>query len=403
MRILTDMYDNRDKAAKKNQMIAAVMCSVLMIVLGMSDSLRGVFAPVFKETFGLSNTKVSMIISVSYAGNLIFLFIGGKLLDTFKKKTVMLCTLLMWMSALLLYFFTKSYTLLLCGMIFSMGASTLLSTSVNIITPILFMSPGLMMNLFNFTQGVGISGGQNAAAVFADGFRSWQIINLVMFGVGVAAFFLLLAVKIPDISTDKNIKPTTYMSIIKNPAFFLLILMCGFYYIPEHGLQNWLTTYASEHLGFTVSEGSFFTGLFYAFMTVGRLIFAVLVNKLGPKKSLFIFSVFYSVLYIVGVAAGKSGMYILCAAGLGNSVLWPTFIYLIQLYYPPESRGKAVWLVTGLSTFFDIGFNALFGALTERIGFAVSIYILPAASVLFLVPFSILVFGVKKSREIENL
>ena len=306
MRILTDMYDNRDKAAKKNQMIAAVMCSVLMIVLGMSDSLRGVFAPVFKETFGLSNTKVSMIISVSYAGNLIFLFIGGKLLDTFKKKTVMLCTLLMWMSALLLYFFTKSYTLLLCGMIFSMGASTLLSTSVNIITPILFMSPGLMMNLFNFTQGVGISGGQNAAAVFADGFRSWQIINLVMFGVGVAAFFLLLAVKIPDISTDKNIKPTTYMSIIKNPAFFLLILMCGFYYIPEHGLQNWLTTYASEHLGFTVSEGSFFTGLFYAFMTVGRLIFAVLVNKLGPKKSLFIFSVFYSVLYIVGVAAGKS-------------------------------------------------------------------------------------------------
>lgn len=220
-----------------------------------------------------------------------------------------------------------------------------------------------------------------------------------MFGVGVAAFFLLLAVKIPDISTDKNIKPTTYMSIIKNPAFFLLILMCGFYYIPEHGLQNWLTTYASEHLGFTVSEGSFFTGLFYAFMTVGRLIFAVLVNKLGPKKSLFIFSVFYSVLYIVGVAAGKSGMYILCAAGLGNSVLWPTFIYLIQLYYPPESRGKAVGLVTGLSTFFDIGFNALFGALTERIGFAVSIYILPAASVLFLVPFSILVFGVKKSRE----
>ncbi len=65
--------------------------------------------------------------------------------------------------------------------------------------------------------------------LFADGFRSWQIINLVMFGVGVAAFFLLLAVKIPDISTDKNIKPTTYMSIIKNPAFFLLILMCGFF------------------------------------------------------------------------------------------------------------------------------------------------------------------------------
>lgn len=147
-----------DKSVRRNQIIAAVLCNVLMIVLGMSDSLRGVFAPIFKDTFELSAAKVSMIISVSYAGNLIFLFVGGKLLDTFKKKYVMLGTLLLWMSALLLYFFTKSYTLLLCGMIFSMGASTLLSTSVNLITPILFMSPGFMMNIFNFTQGVGISG-----------------------------------------------------------------------------------------------------------------------------------------------------------------------------------------------------------------------------------------------------
>lgn len=164
----------------------------------------------------------------------------------------------MWMSALLLYFFTKSYTLLLCGMIFSMGRVDAFVYKRKYNNAYTFHVAGTDDESFNFTQGVGISGGQNAAAVFADGFRSWQIINLVMFGVGVAAFFLLLAVKIPDISTDKNIKPTTYMSIIKNPAFFLLILMCGFYYIPEHGLQNWLTTYASEHLGFTVSEGFVF-------------------------------------------------------------------------------------------------------------------------------------------------
>lgn len=390
-----------DKSVRKNQIIAAILCNVLMVVLGMSDSLRGVFAPIFKETFNLTSTKVSMIISVSYAGNLIFLFVGGKLLDTFKKKYVMLGTLVLWMSALLLYFFTKSYTLLLCGMIFSMGASTLLSTSVNLITPILFMSPGLMMNIFNFTQGVGISGGQNVAAKFASGFGSWQIINIIMFAVGIIAFFLILAVKIPDVHSDNgDTKPTTYMSIVKNPAFIWLILMCGFYYIPEHGLQNWLPTYASEHLGFSLSKGSFFTGLFYAFMTIGRLIFAVLVNKLGPKKSLFGFSILYSILYITGIALGKSGIFILCAAGLGNSILWPTFVYLIQLYYPPESRGKAVGLITGLSTFFDIGFNALFGVLAESIGFGISIYILPIASVLFLIPFGILTFGVKKSKEI---
>lgn len=390
-----------DKSESGNRIIAAVLCNVLMIVLGMSDSLRGVFAPIFKETFSLSSTQVSMIISVSYAGNLIFLFIGGKLFDTFRKKYVMLGTLFLWMSALLLYFSTKSYRLLLCGMIFSMGASTMLSTSVNLITPILFMSPGLMMNLFNFSQGMGISGGQNVAAAFADGFRSWQILNIIMFAVGVIAVVLLLAVKIPDDNNGKNAKPTTYMSIVKNPAFIWLILMCGFYYISEHGLQNWLPTYASEHLGFTLSKGSFFTGLFYVGITIGRLIFAVLVNKLGPKKSLLGFSSFFAVLYIIGIALGKSGMYIVCGSGLGISIIWPTFVYLIQLYYPPESRGKAVGLITGLSTFFDIGFNALFGVLVEKIGFAVSIYILPVSAVLFIVPLVILITFVKNENKEE--
>lgn len=388
-----------DKSVRKNQIVAAILCNLLMIILGMSDSLRGVFSPIFKDTFELSNTKVSLIISMSYAGNLVFLFVGGKLLDTFRKKYVMLGTLFLWMGALLLYHFTKSYELLLFGMFFSLGASTLLSTSVNLITPILFLSPGLMMNIFNFSQGVGISGGQNVAGSFATGFGSWQTFNIILFAVGIIAAVLILMVKIPDVQTDKNAKPTTYMSVVKNPAFIWLILMCGFYYIPEHGFQNWFPTYASEHLGYTLSKASFFTGLFYAFMTIGRIVFAVLVNKLGPKKSLFGFSVLYSILYIIGIAMGKDGVYIVCVAGLGNSIMWPMFVYLIQLYYPPESRGKAVGLITGLSTFFDIGFNALFGVLSEAIGYSISIWILPVASVLFLVPFGVLSFPLKKKCE----
>lgn len=207
--------------------------------------------------------------------------------------------------------------------------------------------------------------------------------------------FLLLAVKIPDISTDKNIKPTTYMSIIKS-GFFLLILMCGFYYIPEHGLQNWLTTYASEHLGFTVSEGSFFTGLFYAFMTVGRLIFAVLVNKLGPKRAFLYFRYFIPSCILSVSQREKRDVYTLCGrTGKFCSLadLYLSYSALLSSGIQRKSRGAC----NRAFHIFDIGFNALFGALTERIGFAVSIYILPAASVLFLVPFSILVFGVKKA------
>ncbi|MBQ7046704.1 MAG: MFS transporter [Oscillospiraceae bacterium] len=387
---------NNKKGINKNQIIAVILCNLLMVILGMSDSLRGVFSPIFKETFDITNTRASLIISMSYAGNLVFLFVGGKLLDTFRKKYVMLGTLFLWMSSLLLYYFTKSYELLLLGMFFSLGASTLLSTSINLITPILFLSPGLMMNIFNFSQGLGICGGQFGAGRFATGFSSWQTFNIIMFAVGILAAVLICMVKIPDVHTDKASKPTTYMSVVKNPAFIWLIFMCGFYYIAEHGLQNWLPTYASEHLGYSLSESSFFIGIFYMFTTAGRIVFAFLVNKLGPKKSLFGFAVLFAALYIIGFGLGKDGIYIVCAAGLGNSILWPTFVYLIQLYYPSESRGKAVGLITGLSTVFDIGFNAAFGVLSESIGYSLSIWIIPAAAVLYLVPFGVLSFPLKK-------
>ncbi len=118
---------NNNTVREKRQKVTAVMvCTALMIATGMSDSLRGVFAPIFKNEFSLSQSKVSLIISASYLGNLIFLFIGGKLLDTFEKKKVMIGTLLFWMSAVLMYFLTKNYYLLLAGLIFSLGAYTLL-------------------------------------------------------------------------------------------------------------------------------------------------------------------------------------------------------------------------------------------------------------------------------------
>ena len=71
---------------KKNNLFLLLSFSVLMILTGISDSLRGVFLPTFQTHFALSSTQSSMIIMVSYIGNLIFLLIGGKLVDKYQKS-----------------------------------------------------------------------------------------------------------------------------------------------------------------------------------------------------------------------------------------------------------------------------------------------------------------------------
>lgn len=93
-----------------------------MADLGANDALRGVFSPIFKDHFTLSSVQISMIIVMSYAGNLIFLWAGTRLADRFEKKKVMMGILLIWMAALLVYVTTDNYYVLLITMLFTMGA-----------------------------------------------------------------------------------------------------------------------------------------------------------------------------------------------------------------------------------------------------------------------------------------
>ena len=59
---------------------------VLMVGLGSSDSLRGIFSPVFSSHFALSATQLGLIVTVSYIGNLVFLLVGATSLNGLKRK-----------------------------------------------------------------------------------------------------------------------------------------------------------------------------------------------------------------------------------------------------------------------------------------------------------------------------
>ena len=71
---------------KRTKWIAFLCFAFLMAGLGANDALRGIFAPVFQERYDLNGSQLSLIVTISYVGNLLFLSIGGKLLDLFPRK-----------------------------------------------------------------------------------------------------------------------------------------------------------------------------------------------------------------------------------------------------------------------------------------------------------------------------
>lgn len=383
---------------KKNngRILIALNFMILMAALGASDSLRGIFAPAFQEQFSLNAVNLSMIVMVSYLGNLLFLFYGGRILDTHNRKKVALGVLAIWIAAIIIYLVTDSYLFLLVGMFLAMGSSTLLNTAVNILTPAIFISAsGMMVNIFFFVQGIGTTVTQNLVGRVADSYQIFKLVNLLLAALGIVSFLMLWKSNIPDGRLDDEAENTvtresvSFRTVMKQKNYWLLVLIFGCYFIAEHGIMNWLVAYGTGALELSASKASGYLSGFYGAITVGRLVWSPIVAKAGAFKSITWFGGIGTLLFVIGILTGESGLWILSFSGIAISILYPTMVYMLHSVYPANQLGAALGAVISAATLFDIGFNVLFGKLVDMIGYRISFMIIPLSMLAFYISYLI--------------
>lgn len=363
---------------------------VLMVGLGSSDSLRGIFSTIFQQHFSLSTTQLGLIVTVSYIGNLVFLLVGGNLSARFAKKRVLQVLMLIWMAALALFALTDSYPVLLVAMALVMGSSTLLNTTMNLITPLLFTAaPGFFVNFLFFTQGIGTSGSQFFLGSAADGFPFWQYTNLGLLVLGVAAFGMLLFCQVPEEpAVAPGALPQAEGRLTDRLGVVVpFVLVFGFYFITEHGVMNWLVAYGTTGLEMTQAAASRYLSVFYGGVMLGRLVLSPLVDKLGVIRSMQLFGVISGVLYVAGSLGGAALMPLWAASGFFLSILYPTLVMSIRLYFPAQQVSGAAGTIISIASLADILFNVGFGRLVDLAGYRLSICVLPVSMVLFLITF----------------
>ena len=371
---------------EKNIRWIPVLCfGVLMLGLGSSDSLRGIFSPVFQEHYSVGGRGLSMMVVISYVGNLLFLSVGGKMMDTFDRKKVAMGMLGIWMAAVLLNVLTDSYPMILLSMFLALGASTMLNTTVNLLTPMVCAGyAGMMVNIFFFIQGIGTSGSQFLLGRFAFSYDGWKMINGVLFAVGLVSLVLFAMVNLkPEKIKPKTIQKKKPQDMPGASIFWLLVLMMGFYFIGEHGIMNWMLTYCMNALQMPSHTASTYLSIFWGGMTVGRLVFAPVVQKLGVRKSLKYFGGAGTVLFVTGVLSGSKGVILLSSSGLLISILYPTMVLFFQQVYPVSVVATKTGAIISAATIADIVFNAGFGALSDSMGIQISFLILPVCMVLY--------------------
>lgn len=360
----------------RNSKILYAAFAVLMAVLGASDALRGVLAPVFKAHFALSMSQVSMVVTASYAGNFVFLFFGGKVLDRAPRKPAVLLCGLVWAAAVCLFALTDSYPCLLAGMFFALGASTLLGTAVTLTTPLLFASsPATLVNVLFFVQGIGTVSSQGIAGSRVTGFGAWRAVNVLLLCLGVAAMGVILFCRFPQKSAAVKRVPPVKVRV--NRTFLAMLLIFGFYFIAEHGVMNWLVSYAMSEFSLPQGTAAGYTAAFFACVMGGRFLFSPLTDRLGVFRCMKLFSAAAAVLYAAGVLLGAGGLWLLAASGVFFSILYPTLVFSVSLLWPAEVSSGVCGTLLSVASLADIGFNAGFGRLVDLAGFRTSFWIMP--------------------------
>ena len=184
------------QSEKGQQLLVFVIFMVIMIALGISDSNRGVFSGIFERELALTKPQVSLIVTVSYVGNLLFMSVGGRAADKMDKKKACMGILGLWTAAQAFFFCTDNYVCLLAGMFISMGASTLMNTMINILSPYFFgIMAGLYVNVLFFVQGIGTSANQKFTGSLADSFGDYRKLCGALGLVGLVCLAGLGAVK----------------------------------------------------------------------------------------------------------------------------------------------------------------------------------------------------------------
>ena len=342
-----------------------ILFAALMVVLGTSDALRGIFSPLFLSSFSFTEAQIGVIVSASYFGNLIFLLLGGSILDKIGLKKSMIAFSILMMLSLIMLVFGYIYAILLVGFFLSLGLSTLLNTCINIASDSFSATKSLVyLNVLFFIQGLGTSGSQLFLSPFSLSERAWNL-TLIVLSVSLIAIILLLWKCPIEEKKEKEMK-TSKKGNIEYAPLLLLILTLSFYTIAEHGVTNYIISYGMKS-GLTSSNMGTFLALFSLGFMTGRLILGSLIGKIGEMK-------------IVAISL----------------TLYPTLVALSRRFVSSSYSSRVTTITVSLASVFDIIFNFTFGFAIESFGFKESMMALPFSMLLSLIFGLILTSKAKK-------
>lgn len=380
-----------------------VILVIMYVIVAMSDNFKGVFVPVFKENFSVSNTQIGYMMTVSLLAYAVFQYFGGVLIEKLGFKRVMILGSVLAALALVSIVFCSGYGMLLAGMFVLNAGMALFNVTINTLGPMLTVaSTAVLMNMLVAGYSASNTVLQRVSGILLGKGVSWTMFYGFMLICLVILVFCIATLKIPyQPQTNTVDKKQNRSAIFKNPMLYLYVLVAAAYLGAEYGMGNWFVNYMSDSFGLGADQRGVYMTAYVGIRTVSLLLGGFVADKLGQYRSIMLYAGAGAVLMGLGVFAGRGGLWIICAAGFTFAVIFPGIITTIKSVFH-ESTSYATGFILMGGTLGAMCISTLMGILNDVIGTRITFYIMPLCMLLTLVLTGIIKGRIKQKSDTLN-
>lgn len=359
----------------KSNRLGVVLIFMLMFLSPFIENTRGIFIPIFKEDFSVSNTAISSMITVVSLAGMAVTLLGGAVIERIGQKKTMIIGIVCLISGILIQSQAPDFLVFFLGFIPIIAGINIYGVAANTIIPILFVGTStLAMNLLHFMYGAGSTVSQNAIGFLLDRNISWRTMYLF-----IALFYtlVLIAFRFARIPDEPKVERTQgHGSILKNPMLYIFGLAMGFYAFAEQGMSLWLTNYLKEGFGLKESVGARYLGIFFLLFAMGRLVGGFIVQKTGVLRTVLVSQAIALALLGSGIMLGLDYVIIISISGLFFSIVFPSLMSLVSGVFKERPGFATGFIMTMVALVLNL-MNLFMGILTDVLGPKVSIYLMP--------------------------
>lgn len=355
-----------------------------LLLLGLSDNIRGPLYPEILKAFDVTNTRGSFFFGLSSLAG----FIGGMSGHHLEKRygaltTLRIAVLFMFLSQLL-FAFAPSFGLLLASTVVFGGSLGVMGVMQNLMI-VQALPAGALKNKVL----AGLHGTYAGASLLAP-----LIVNLVVFVempfpiwrtcFAITALFgiviLALTFRGPDLQIKDDEKPQREPTKLETAAHIYFGVMLASYVLCEILVSSRMALYTRSEFGADLTVSSWYTAGFFVSLLIGRILFTFWTPAVSLKSQLLGSLVLSVLSLMIGIYFHPLGLVV---SGFCMGPFYPLMMVAAGHLFPSTVSRALSWAIA-LSSLFVVMMHLSVGYVTDLWSLQAAFYFGPAFCVLAL-------------------